>query len=93
MRIVNGKAEVAEYVGQIQAARIWWIEDDDDEIFASRDEEAILAFLDREYDSGYGRQELDGTIWLKDGTWLERYEYDGSERWEHKAVPVYKGSE
>ena len=33
------------------------------------------------YDAGYGIQELDGTIWLEDGTWFTRDEYDGSEWW------------
>jgi len=50
-----------------------------------------LALLDRDYDSGYGGQELSGTIVFKDGTWLERGEYDGSEWWEYKSKPS-KGS-
>lgn len=43
--------------------------------------------LDFEYDGGYGLQELHGIVWLSDGTWLERREYDGSEWWEHKVCP------
>jgi hypothetical protein len=44
--------------------------------------------LDFEYDSGYGRQELFGTVWLeKEGTWLTRGEYDGSEWWEFHECP------
>ena len=43
--------------------------------------------LDFEYDNGYGGQELFGTVWLEDDTWLERWEYDGSEGWEHKKLP------
>jgi len=39
------------------------------------------------YDSGYGGQELFGTIWMKNGDWLERGEYDGSEWWEYKTCP------
>ncbi len=41
------------------------------------------------YDHGYGAQEIAkdlvivGNIW-----WLERYEYDGSESWEYKELPV-----
>ena len=36
-----------------------------------------------EYDNGYGGQEVayDLIVCFKDGSWLERYEYDGSERW------------
>jgi hypothetical protein len=51
------------------------------------DLEEFLTKLDFEYDSGYGGQELYGTIWLDDGTWLSRGEYDGSEWWEHNVLP------
>lgn len=47
----------------------------------------FLDSLDFEYDHGYGSQELFGTVWLEDGTWLERGEYDGSEWWEYKKTP------
>lgn len=40
------------------------------------------------YDNGYGSQELFGTIVFKDGTWLERGEYDGSEWWEYRKLPT-----
>jgi len=43
--------------------------------------------LDFKYDSGFGGQELFGTVWLLDGTWLSRGEYDGSEWWEHNKLP------
>ncbi len=44
-------------------------------------------FLDRQYDSGYGSQQLFGTVWLQDGSWLTRGEYDGSEWWAHQKRP------
>ena len=47
----------------------------------------FLKSLDFEYDSGYGGQELYGTVWLEDGTWLSRGEYDGSEWWKHNVLP------
>ena len=47
----------------------------------------FLGSLDFNYDSGYGGQELHGTIWYKDGTWSERGEYDGSEWWEYINYP------
>lgn len=47
----------------------------------------FLEKLDFEYNSGYGGQELFGTIWHEDGTWQSRGEYDGSEWWEHNEVP------
>lgn len=46
-------------------------------------------FKDLKYDSGYGGQEIAmdlvvvGCDW-----WLERHEYDGSERWEFKKLPI-----
>ena len=43
--------------------------------------------INREYDSGYGGQELYGTIWFKGATWAERGEYDGSEWWEYRQRP------
>jgi hypothetical protein len=43
--------------------------------------------LNINYDSGYGMQELYGTIWYVDGSWSERREYDGSEWWEHQVCP------
>lgn len=39
------------------------------------------------YDSGYGMQELHGTIVFKDNSWLERGEYDGSEWWQKCQTP------
>lgn len=50
--------------------------------------EEFLHKLDFEYDSGYGGQELYGTVWLmEDHTWLERGEYDGSEWWNYMKCP------
>ncbi len=47
----------------------------------------FLVALDFEYNNGYGMQELFGNVWMKNGTWLEREEYDGSECWKHKVCP------
>ena len=49
-----------------------------------------LAFLDGlrfNYNNGFGSQRLFGVVWFKDGSWLERYEYDGSEEWVLKRTP------
>lgn len=43
--------------------------------------------LDFDYDAGYGGQELYGTVWLTDDTWLTRGEYDGSEWWDFNSLP------
>lgn len=47
----------------------------------------FLDSLDFTYDNGYGGQFLYGIVWLDDGTWLSRGEYDGSEWWEHNVLP------
>lgn len=39
------------------------------------------------YDDGFGSQHLFGVVWFKDGSWLERYEYDGAESWVLKSTP------
>jgi hypothetical protein len=49
---------------------------------------AFVESLDFEYDSGYGGQELFGTVWFKDGTWANRGEYDGSEWWDYHVCPT-----
>jgi len=48
---------------------------------------AFLDQLDFKYDSGYGGQELYGTVWLTNGNWLTRGEYDGSEWWDYNSLP------
>lgn len=55
--------------------------------FASKDLTTFLGAIDFEYDSGFGSQELFGTIWYTDRTWSDRREYDGSEWWEHQERP------
>ena len=47
----------------------------------------FLNNLNFTYDNGFGSQELFGILWFEDGSWLERYEYDGSEYWTHKTCP------
>lgn len=55
--------------------------------YTALDYEVFINSLDFNYSSGYGGQELFGTIWLKDGTWYDRGEYDGSEWWEYHKCP------
>ena len=47
----------------------------------------FLSKIDFNYNSGYGGQELFGTIWNNNGSWLDRGEYDGSEWWELHSYP------
>jgi hypothetical protein len=57
-------------------------------IYSAEDYDKFMESLDFEYDNGYGLQELYGTVWFSDGTWLERWEYDGSEGWCHQSLPA-----
>lgn len=52
-----------------------------------QDLDKFLDYLDIDYYDGYGGQELFGYIWMDDGTWFERHEYDGAECWEYKKYP------
>ena len=55
--------------------------------YTADDYERFLKELDFNYYSGYGGQELFGTVWFKDSTWAGRGEYDGSEWWEEYSFP------
>ena len=55
--------------------------------YSKEDYQAFLNQLDFNYDSGYGGQELFGTIWIEDGSWFDRGEYDGSEWWRYNSMP------
>ena len=55
--------------------------------YTEQELDAFLEAINFEYDNGYGGQELFGFVGLSGGAWLERYEYDGAERWEFKEYP------
>lgn len=57
--------------------------------YDEKEYENFFNHLDFEYDDGYGygSQEIDGTIWCKDGYWITRSEYNGSEWWEVLKYP------
>lgn len=48
----------------------------------------FLQDMNFNYEDGYGSQGLYGVVWFKDGTWLEREEYDGLEWWVHQKQPT-----
>ena len=95
MAIINAKEEFVRHTCTmtIKCAYIQFIENPDDRKFFlttgyTEDEyNQFLSDIDREYNNGYGGQELDGMIWYEDGTWTTRGEYDGSEWWEYHEVP------
>lgn len=54
--------------------------------------EDFVKYSDTEYDSSFGAAEVaEDLIIVGEGWWLERAEYDGSEWWEYKTFPDYKG--
>lgn len=61
--------------------------------FCIKDKDKFLEQMDFDYDNGFGGTEIqeDLVIVGKDW-WLERHEYDGSEWWEFKRLPM-KNSE
>jgi hypothetical protein len=98
---MNAKAELLEVL-ESTAKPLWaavLVESDESETtvyevkallledYTEEQWEEFLKALDYEYAEGYGTQYLFGFVMLVDGTWLERYEYDGAERWDHKKPP------
>ena len=55
--------------------------------YSQEDWNDFLSKIDFFYHSGYGGQELFGTIWYENGTWSDRGEYDGSEWWNYNKCP------
>lgn len=55
--------------------------------YSPEDLKNFLEELDFDYDSGYGLQELYGTIWYTNGDWSTRCEYDGMEWWYYNSRP------
>lgn len=54
-----------------------------------KDKNKFLEQMDFDYDDGFGSQEIPSELVIvgKDW-WLERHEYDGSEWWEFKRLPI-----
>ena len=67
---------------------VLWIGSSSGEYAISWEEFEVIA--DFEYDNGFGGQEVKCILVavLRDGSWLERDEYDGAEDWVHKKLPV-----
>lgn len=77
---------------EIVYRRYYWDDDRKKEAvlpigYSDAELQIFLSAINYEYNSGYGSQEVSGTIWYTDGTWSERCEYDGSEWWEYKSYP------
>ena len=55
--------------------------------YSPQDFENFLNEMDFKYDCGWGTQYLFGTLWLENGQWAARAEYDGSEWWQIFTLP------
>ena len=59
-----------------------------EEILYDRKKDSLVDLIEtlgrKEYDNDPGSQELFGLILMRDHSWFERAEYDGSEWWEYK---------
>ena len=94
---MNAKNEFINHVGNsnILCCSIEFGDDEDSDDYIiglttgwTKDEfDLLMEKLNREYDPGYGCQILFGTIWYTDGTWSDRFEYDGSENWQYNKCP------
>lgn len=71
--------------------RVSWVGNADGSLAMSFEDFARIA-ADVDYDDDYGSQEIaaDLIVVLNDGTWLSRYEYDGSECWTLNSPPILK---
>lgn len=60
--------------------------------YTDQEYQEFMSGLNFDYHDGYGGQIIFGHVWFNDGTWLDRGEYDGSEWWEHRVMPVIPDS-
>lgn len=90
LQLLEGKAKVK--CATIINGDEWdWDEDKKDILlkvgYSENEWTEFLESLNFSYAPGYGGQKLFGTVWLEDGTWCTRCEYDGSEWWKHNQLP------
>lgn len=97
MCIINAKKEFLENVKPLKNIRCAWISYDGEghkpvdanlkENYTPEEFEEFISVLDFDYDHGYGIKKLSGCVWMNDGKWYKREEYDGSEWWECYSYP------
>ena len=86
---MNAKKELIDHIGNREVKYVQVIREISyrHELTIEGTMDEVLPRLDFDYDSRYGRQELEGTVWYADGTWSDRVEYDGTEWWEYRECP------
>jgi len=84
MNLLNETLETLEENGK-QEKDVLWV--GDYELYFSW--KSFKEVANKEYDSGFGGEEVNSELVVigKDW-WLERHEYDGSEWWEFKELPM-----
>jgi hypothetical protein len=83
--------ETEEFLGLhgIRPENVLWVGKSDGTLSITWNDFAKIA--DKEYDSGFGGNNVNGSLVVVGDTWwLERGEYDGSEWWEFKTAPILK---
>ena len=93
--MINAKEELLEMLvdlGETTKIKCALIEHEETEFIlklhhSEEEYNNFLDLLDFEYEDDFGHQNLYGTVWLEDGTWLSRGEYGGSEWWIHNVLP------
>ena len=90
--MINAKEELLDHIEDRKVEYIYitigdQFYNENCDVYKGTLEEVLPKLENVLYDSGFGIQELFGTIWYTDGTWSERGEYDGSEWWEHRKRP------
>ena len=85
VNLLNETIEMIEEGGYKWPTDVAWVEDNGGEIPLLR----FIVDADEEYDAGYGINEVSMNlrIVMKDGSYLEREEYDGSECWAWRRTP------
>jgi len=98
---MNTKKELEDKLQEInrkiKCANVFTLSYDDDDVtnvnfnlstnYTPQDLIIFFNKLDFDYNNGFSSQYIFGTVWLDDGTWLARGEYDGSEWWDHCFCP------
>lgn len=98
MSKINAKKEFLDITKgfNVIAAKISFGDEDHDYDFNLKPSYTIneyndfMKFLNRNYDSGYGSQNLFGIIFCENGVWMTRGEYDGAEWWNVHKYPNLK---
>lgn len=69
---------------------VMWLDNPNESVYTGCSwEDFAEAARTIDYNNGFGTQEVEESlvVLFDDDSWLERFEYDGSERWNYKKCP------